>query len=410
MYGQNIIILSQQNWDSVIGTNPRNMAKEFALHNRGLYVNMPLDINTVLRERQEPIVRKRLRVLLGKAKHLDQVEPSVWVLTTRILLLSANWLPSKKLFSLANQLNTRLLARSIREAARSVGFDTFYLLQDGLIYPGLPLKQLLKPIQYIYNIRDYVLGVPYFKRHGPWLEAATIKQADVITANSDYLRNYSLQYNKQSYTIGQGCVLGQYRAEAAHALPPDLAAVPAPRLVYTGYLTALRLDLDLLLAIARQRPAWSLVLIGPQDEAFRRSALHQLPNVFFLGPKPPAQLAAYLHHGQVCLNPQLLNELTIGNYPLKIDEYLAMGRPVVATRTRTMSLFADHVYLAHGTQQWLQALQKALREASQQRSAAQIAFAKSHTWEASMSLLYEAMAKAAGQHDNHPSPAVNNPR
>ncbi|MEJ7660034.1 MAG: hypothetical protein WKG07_10660 [Hymenobacter sp.] len=43
---------------------------------------------------------------------------------------------------------------------------------------------------------------------------------------------------------------------------------------------------------------------GPEDEAFRRSPLHQLPNVFFLGTKPPQQLAAYLHYCDVCLNPQ----------------------------------------------------------------------------------------------------------
>ncbi|MEJ7660032.1 MAG: hypothetical protein WKG07_10650 [Hymenobacter sp.] len=44
-----------------------------------------------------------------------------------------------------------------------MGFDSYYLLQDGLIYPGLELKRLLKPIQFIYNIRDYVMGVPYFQ-------------------------------------------------------------------------------------------------------------------------------------------------------------------------------------------------------------------------------------------------------
>ncbi len=395
MHGQNIIIIAQQNWDTIIGTNPRNMAKEFARHNRVLYVNMPLDVNTVLRGHREPGVRKRLRVLLGQAEDLTQVEPNVWVLTTRVLLMSANWLASKQLFSLVNQLNAWLLARSIRKAARAAGFDSYYLLQDGLIYPGLELKRLLKPIQFIYNIRDYVMGVPYFQRHGPWLEAAIIKQADLVAANSAYLRDYSLQYNERSFDIGQGCVLAMYQADGAYALPPDLAAVPHPRIGYTGYLTGLRLDLDLLLTLARQRPHWSLVLVGPEDEAFRRSPLHQLPNVFFLGTKPPNELAAYLHYFDVCINPQLINDITIGNYPLKIDEYLAMGRPVVATHTRAMEMFADHVYLAADAPAWLAALEQALADHNPQRSTAQIAFSKSHTWEASVGLLYQAMTEVA---------------
>ncbi|MEJ7660029.1 MAG: glycosyltransferase [Hymenobacter sp.] len=239
-----------------------------------------------------------------------------------------------------------------------------------------------------------MIAVPYFKRHGSWLEPAIIKQADVVAANSAYLRDYSLQYNPQSFNIGQGCVLARVPGRGRPRPAPDLAPVPHPRLGFTGYLTALRLDLDLLLSIARQRPDWSLVLIGPQDGAFRRSPLHQLPNVFFLGTKPP-QLAAYLHHCDVCLNPQLLNDITIGNYPLKIDEYLAMGRPVVATRTRTMELFADHVYLAHGTQRWLEALQRALLHKGPSLASDRIAFAKSHTWEACAQALCNALATAS---------------
>ncbi|MFC7669776.1 glycosyltransferase [Hymenobacter humi] len=56
----------------------------------------------------------------------------------------------------------------------------------------------------------------------------------------------------------------------------------------------------------------------------------------------------------VCTNPQAVNEVTIGNYPLKIDEYLAMGKPVVATATRAMDMFADYVYLPRNAQEWLE--------------------------------------------------------
>lgn len=397
MTNQNIIILAQQNWDTPIGTNPRNLALEFARHNRVLYVNMPLDVSTVLREHREPGVKKRLRVLLGQEPGLVPAAPNVWVCTTRVLLLSANWLASRSVFKVLNRLNASWLARDIRRAARAVGFDSYYLLQDGLIFPGLELKHRLRPHQFIYNLRDYVLAVPYFRRHGPWLEAATMRAADLVTANSEYLRNYARPHNPRSYDIGQGCVLTQYQADAAYALPADLTAVPTPRIGYTGYLTNIRLDIELLLSIARQRPAWSLVLIGPEDEAFRQSPLHELPNVFFLGSKAPGELAAYLHYCQVCINPQLLNEVTVGNYPLKIDEYLAMGKPVVATATGAMTMFADHVYLASNPAQWLSQLEAALADHDPARRAARIAFTQTHTWEASVERLYRAVAAGVEQ-------------
>jgi teichuronic acid biosynthesis glycosyltransferase TuaH len=393
MKGQNIIIIAQQNWDTAIGTNPRNMAKEFAKNNRVLYVNMPLDINTALRARQEPEIQKRLQVVLGKENGLVEAEPNVWVYTTGVLLMSANWLKSRTLFKIINELNARLLARSIRKAAQAVGFDSYYILEDGLIFPGLELKRLLKPRRFIYNIRDYVMVVPYFKRHGPWMEAALMKQADIVAANSAYLRDYALPHNPHSYDIGQGCVLSMYQAEAEYAVPADLAAIPGPTITYTGYLTDIRLDLQLLLTIAQRRPDWQLVFIGPENEVFERSALHQLPNVHFLGSKLPQELAAYLRHSDVCINPQIINDITIGNYPLKIDEYLAMGKPVVATATSAMDMFAQHVYLALGPDQWLAQLEAALRDHSPERAQERIAFAKSHTWEASVGVIYRALAE-----------------
>ncbi|MFC7669775.1 hypothetical protein ACFQT0_22185 [Hymenobacter humi] len=277
MNDQNIIIIAQQNWETTIGTNPRNMAREFAKNNRVLYINMPLDVSTVLREHEEPTVKKRLRVLLGLEEGLVKAEPNVWVYTTGVLLLSANWLTSRPLFSAVNNLNAWLLARSIRKAADAAGFDSFYLLQDGLIFPGLELKRLLKPVKFIYNLRDYVMAVPYFQRHGPWMEAALMKQADVVSANSAYLRDYAREHNPSSYDIGQGCVLSLYQADAVYDRPADLPPAGAPIIGYTGYLTEIRLDIELLVTIARQRPQWNLVLIGPEDEAFKRSALHQRP-------------------------------------------------------------------------------------------------------------------------------------
>ncbi|TDN36346.1 glycosyltransferase [Hymenobacter sp. UV11] len=391
MKHQNIIMLCQQNWELGIETNARNLAYELARQNSVLYINMPLDFNTVLQRYREPVIWERLRQLFTQPTP-KQVGSNLWVFTPNILGLSINWLASKKLFKVLNRFNSQLLARSISRAVRSLKFDSYYLLQDGLIFQGLELPRLLQPKKSIYYLRDYMIAVPYFRRHGPWAEQQLMRQADIVVTNSAYLNDYARQYTPRSYNIGQGCVLTRYQADGTYALPPDLAAVPHPRIGYTGYLTSLRLDLDLLLTLARQRPHWSLVLVGPEDEAFRHSPLHQLPNVFFLGRKKPDELPAYLHYFDVCINPQLINDITIGNYPLKVDEYLAMGRPVVATHTRAMEMFADHVYLAADAPAWLAALEQALADNGPSSVANRVGFANSHTWAASTQALYDALA------------------
>jgi len=381
------VLLCQQRWDLPLGTNARNLARELARHRRVLYVNRPPDLRTLLTSWWQ--LRSR------PPESLAQAEPNLWVLSPACLALPINRVPWRGLFAWLNALNARWLARSIGRATRTLDFENPALLLDGLVYQGTELKRLLRPSQFIYYLRDYMISVPYFQYHGPKAEILLLQRADVVAANSTYLADYARPHNPHSYDVGQGCVLTQYQADVRHPVPADLAAVPTPRVGYTGYLTTMRLDLALLLCLARKRPDCHLVLVGPEDEDFRASELHQLPNVHFLGNKGPEQLPAYVQHFDVCINPQLVNEVTQGNYPLKIDEYLAMGRPVVATRTRTMELFADYAYLAANRHEWLAQLAQVLVFPDAGRAARGVAFARSHTWPASVARLYEAMRAAA---------------
>ena len=114
---------------------------------------------------------------------------------------------------------------------------------------------------------------------------------------------------------------------------------------------------------------------------FQQSRLHQLKNVHFLGAKKVTELPSYLAHLDVCINPQLVNELTVGNYPRKIDEYLAMGKPVVATDTPAMQMFVPHVLLANSPETYIESIEYALKKNPAGKQDAAISFAKSHTWE-----------------------------
>jgi glycosyltransferase involved in cell wall biosynthesis len=85
--------------------------------------------------------------------------------------------------------------------------------------------------------------------------------------------------------------------------------------------------------------------------------------------------------------------MTIGNYPRKIDEYLAMGKPTLATPTRAMEVFKDHVYLAEGSTGYEKAIEQALIEDDETKQAERIEFAQSHSWENSVNQIYEAIRK-----------------
>ncbi len=170
-----------------------------------------------------------------------------------------------------------------------------------------------------------------------------------------------------------------------------MANIPRPIIGYVGALQSIRLDIELLAYIAQQKPEWSIVLVGPEDNEFKASNLHQIKNIHFLGGKAPDTLPAYINAFDVCLNPQLINQVTIGNYPRKIDEYLAMGKPVVATRTEAMSVFEKHTYLGITKEDYVQLIEKALAEDAEEKRQQRISFAATHTWENNVLEIYKAI-------------------
>ncbi|ARM31231.1 hypothetical protein B9H02_07915 [Prosthecochloris sp. HL-130-GSB] len=384
----NIVIVAVQHWDIDIGSNCKSIARELSASNRVLYVNTPLDRKTSILKSGEPRVRHRMNVIRGKQDGLEQIDTSLWTYYPSVITESINMLPDNALYTKLNGLNNRRFAAEIRKATQRTGFDHFVLFNDSEMFLGQQLKELLSPLLSIYYIRDNLVWQPYFARHGKRLEPLLIEKSDLVVANSDYLADYARQYNADSYMIGQGCDVKRFDDNLwNYSIPDDVATIPHPRIGYLGNLTSMRLDIDLLQAVATRRPDWNIVLAGPEDADFRSSSLHSLANVFFCGPQPLEKVPACIKAFDVAINPQIVNPLTIGNYPLKIDEYLAMGKPVVATKTRAMDFFSKFTYLAKNATEYEACIEQAINEDCATLQEQRRNFARSHTWRHSVELL-----------------------
>ena len=387
---RDIVVVGQQPWDIEIGSNCKNIAIEFSRHNRVLYVNSPLDRATKLRHPNDPKIIKRIEVIDKKTDNILTIKENLWNHYPDELIESINWIKNAALYTRLNKINNKRFARSITRAINALGFKNIILFNDNDIFRCFYLKELLQPAISIYYSRDYLLTVDYWKLHGKKLEPKLMAKSDLCVANSVYLANYCKQYNKNSYYIGQGCDIDEF-AHFKGEIPADLSEIKKPVIGYVGALQNIRLDIQLLKYIAQQRPEYSIVLVGPEDDEFKKSDLHGIDNIYFLGAKPADQMPAYIKGFDVCLNPQIVNEVTIGNYPRKIDEYLAMGKPVIATQTDGMTVFKDHTYLCSNHEEYLSAIKKALEEDSPTLQEERAKFASLHTWENSVKELYKAI-------------------
>ncbi|MBU1012721.1 MAG: glycosyltransferase [Bacteroidetes bacterium] len=393
--GKDIIVHGLQSLDSPIGSNCVNLAYEFAKKNRVLYVNYPLDRLTSIRHRSDSLVKKRLSIIKGKENGLVRINDSMWNLFPDVILESINQISFRPLFNLLNNLNNKKYAKSITQAIRKLEFKDYIIFNDSDFTRALNFKDILKPKVSVYYTRDNMRATDYFRMHGAKFEDALMQKSDLVVANSVYLQQIAKKVNQHSYYVGQGCDLTLFNPNTVKEIPSELNDIKKPMIGYIGALKSSRLDIKTIAHIAKAKPNWSIVLVGPEDEQFKSSDLHRLKNVHFIGSRPMDKLPNYLLSFDVAFNPQALNPLTIGNYPRKIDEYLAMGKAVVATKTETMEVFKDYCYLASDNEEYVQLIEKALVENNNERTLARIKFAESHSWENNVNEIYRSILKVA---------------
>jgi glycosyltransferase involved in cell wall biosynthesis len=167
-------------------------------------------------------------------------------------------------------------------------------------------------------------------------ESRLLETADVVFCSAKGLYDAKAPVARGDISLVRNGADTAHFAPAGHAVPADLAALPGPVVGYVGAIAAW-VDFELIGAVARQRPDWSIALIGPvfqggsMGDARELDAIAGLPNVHLMGPRPYADLPGYLEGFDVATIPFKLNGLTDDTNPIKVYEYLAAGVPVVST-------------------------------------------------------------------------------
>lgn len=120
-----------------------------------------------------------------------------------------------------------------------------------------------------------------------------------------------------------------------------------------------RVDAELIARIAAARPAWKIVLVGPRAKRWG-TELAGLRNIEFVGRVEPSAVPEQLRSFDVSLIPYVLNDWTRACLPVKVYEYLAEGRPVVATPLPELKPFSDVIYTA-GAEAFVDTIERAMR-------------------------------------------------
>jgi glycosyltransferase involved in cell wall biosynthesis len=201
------------------------------------------------------------------------------------------------------------------------------------IYFGRILGSMRRRVA-VYDCNDNHLAFPGTPAWARGYLERVVRGADAVVVSSTLLREeIEPLCPRRIVEIGNGVDFELFDAAWHAPRPPgEITMLPAPRIGYAGAL-AEWIDLELLAATARSFPEATLVLVGPAVGPVidPRAFFAGVPNVHWLGPKPHDELPHYVTAMDVCLIPFRSTPLTRGVNPNKLWEYLALGKPVVAT-------------------------------------------------------------------------------
>lgn len=152
------------------------------------------------------------------------------------------------------------------------------------------------------------------------------------------------------------------KARTSPTAPEDQKFIPSPRLGYAGVIDE-RIDTHLIEHIAKSRPIWHIVMVGPIAKIPAETLPHR-SNIHYLGMKEYDDLPSYLSGWDVALMPFAQNESTRYISPTKTPEYLAAGLPVVSTPIRDVIRpygERDLVLIAESPEDFARAIDELLR-------------------------------------------------
>ena len=147
---------------------------------------------------------------------------------------------------------------------------------------------------------------------------------------------------------------------------PELDSFLREEKPIAGYYGALAswFDYDLLDTVAEQRPDWNFLLIGQSlDHSLGEHSLLNRPNIKWIGPREYRSLPAYLQLFEVAMIPFAINDITLATSPLKLYEYMAGGKPVIATPMPECQAFPE-VFIARNAEDFSKLLDEASKRGS----------------------------------------------
>jgi glycosyltransferase involved in cell wall biosynthesis len=386
LQGAEIICVGFSDWRADLLTNQQHLLARAAERNRILFVESLGLRRPQLASRDLSRIARRLARATSPLRVLDGVH----VLSPLVLPLHSN--------EPVRRLNAWLLRRYVAYGVRRLG------MRDPILWSFVPQAEVLidwlAPSKVLYYVDDdHAAKEGIDAESFLAAEERFARRADVVLASAPELvkRMRTLSDNVHyAPNVADTRLFAQALQDGP--VDPALAACPGPRIVFVGAILAAKIDIDLVVAMARLRPGWTFAFVGPVgpgDPHTNVDPLRSEANIRLLGPRPYERLPEVLRGADAAIVPYLLEGEMRSVFPMKTYEYLAAGLPVVSTPLITLTDVPD-IIKAADAEEFVAKLEEAMAQDSPAERARRSQGAQSHSWEARLDQIAEVLGLSGG--------------
>jgi len=378
LQGEDIICIANTSWFGNYAKSTVQILERLAKNNRVLFVEYPYtikDIYATLKGKQQAPVRR----MLGFDSRLKTIDTNVGSKVYNLVIppgIPVFFLKNERIFNLLFPINVLIYKLTLKWAMRKIGMKNPIAITAYNPIFGLALLHKLGEKSHIYYCYDGVESVFFGKRIFE-IENRFSQLVKAIITTSDYLNNEKKKLNPNTFVVKNGVDFPVFRMfSKAHVYIRERKRV--------GFIGSLdpRFDIDTVEYAIGKLQHFDFEFTGDMRNEALKSRLKKFNNVKFFDPIKPNDVPELLATYDVGIIPYIVNEVNKNIYPLKINEYLAVGVPVVMNAFARLPEFEGLVSVATDKDDFVRKLIAETEDDSEQLIHKRIEFASTNSWEA----------------------------
>lgn len=376
--GEDIICIANTSWFGNYAKSTVQILERLARNNRVLFVEYPYtikDIYATLKGKQQAPVKR----MLGLEKRLQLIDTNVGSQVYNLVIppgIPVFFLKNERLFDLFFPVNVLIYKLTLKWAMRKIGFKNPIAITAYNPIFGLALLNKMGEKSHIYYCYDGVESVFFGKRIFE-IENRFSELVKAIITTSDYLKAEKVKLNPNSFVVKNGVDFPVFKVFSK----TEVYGRERKRVGFIGSLDP-RFDIDTVEYAVSKLQDFDFEFTGDMRNETLKSRLRKFSNVKFFDPIKPNDVPELLATYDVGIIPYIVNEVNKNIYPLKINEYLAVGVPVVMNAFADLPEFSGLVSVATDRDDFVRKLIAETEDDSGQLIRKRIDFASGNSWDA----------------------------